>query len=266
MSTSKVAPVVDSARVQLARNNLKEALTKFLKQAGSAAADAVLATEKKLNKLRKAPKDDDEELRYLTASYQSIDWESIVSDVEDELEEAASEGGMEALLQVDFSDADMISAANDIAAAFAKKRSAELVGMKYNDAGELVQNPNAKWAITETTRDDLRDLIEQSFEQETPIDELAEAIRDAATFSEARAEMIANTEVQRAQVSGSLDTWKQTGLNIELSWQLSNLDPCVICLAFSEDGPYPLKSAPVPVDDSHPNCRCVLRVESVEAA
>lgn len=37
-----------------------------------------------------------------------------------------------------------------------RSSAAEMVGMKYDAEGNLVPNPSAKWAISETTRDELR--------------------------------------------------------------------------------------------------------------
>lgn len=233
----------------------------FLSEAATAAAAAVLAARKTPSKVLKA--DDDRELQYLAAAYQAIEWESVVHDVEDDLEDAAEESGLEALLAIKMSNADMISVVNEIAADFASRRAAEMVGMKYDEDGALVENPDAKWAISDTTRDDLRDLIEQAFKQEAPIADLAQSIMEAGTFSAARAKMIADTEVQWAQARSSVETWQHSGLVIKTDWQVSNLDPCVVCLAFSEGGPYPLKTTPIPVEDSHPHCHCVLRVASV---
>jgi hypothetical protein len=62
---------------------------------------------------------------------------------------------------------------NEAAVAWAKDRSAELVGMKYVD-GELVPNPRAEWSIEETTRDTIRDLVTQATEEGWSMDDLAD--------------------------------------------------------------------------------------------
>jgi hypothetical protein len=50
---------------------------------------------------------------------------------------------------------------------FAASRAAELVGRKYNEAGELVENPNAQWAINDTTRDWLKGEIRDAVALQT---------------------------------------------------------------------------------------------------
>src|SRR5205807_1478652 len=102
------------------------------------------------------------------AAQAELDWRSIAEEVEDDLYEATREGGLHGMMQLEISDQDMINAVNAVARDFAEKRAAEMVGMKWVD-GELVENPRAEWAISETTRDDLRRIIKQAFEDETPI-------------------------------------------------------------------------------------------------
>ena len=60
----------------------------------------------------------------------------------------------------------MISAANTAAEAYSRERVAELLGMKYTDDGLLVTNPDARWAISDTTRDRLRTIVADAFKQE----------------------------------------------------------------------------------------------------
>lgn len=245
------------AKIAKAEERLKETFEKFLQKAGKQAAAAVL---KHSTKLAKA--DDESDYKMLaSAAYSSIDWEPLVSQVEEDLEEIVESGALDGLLQIEISDQDLFAEANTIARDFAKERAAELVGMTYDAQGSLVANPDARWAISDTTREDLRDLIEAAFEQETPITQLAEDIRDSAMFSEYRAEMIAATEVQRAQILGMVDIWTESGIVETVIWQVSGLGPCDIC-AENEDEEVKL-GAVFPSGDQyppvHPFCRCVLR-------
>lgn len=91
-------------------------------------------------------------------------------------------------------------AVNREAAALAEARGAELVGKRIV-AGVLIDNPDAKWTITEPTREWLRQAITSAFEESMSPDQLGKLIRSNYAFSSARAELIARTEV------GNLNVW-----------------------------------------------------------
>jgi SPP1 gp7 family putative phage head morphogenesis protein len=143
-----------------------------------------------------------------------------------------------------------------------------------------VTNPNAvKWArehaaetitgISETTRENIRDLVERAFEEQFDVDRLTDEITDLIG-DEDRAETIARTEVMRASNEGQLQAWEQAtsaGLLIgteEKEWIVTPDDRlCPIC--------EPLDGVRVGMRESfdtevgrlegppaHPNCRCVL--------
>ena len=119
------------------------------------------------------------------------DWVALSEDVSPELLVAYREGGKGALLELDISDNEMFDVINDQAVEFANDRAAELVGMKYVD-GELVPNPDAEWAITESTREQLRDLAVKALTDGMSVDALKTAIIASQSFSDMRAEMIAH--------------------------------------------------------------------------
>lgn len=255
----QLVPKPDYAqKIEDAEERLVETFTNFLAKAGKAAAAAVL---KKTSKLAKAD-DDPSDWKYIaSAAYAAIEWEPLVQEIKEDIEEVVQNGALDGLGQLSISDEDLFSAANTMAADYAHERAAELVGMKYTADGNLVTNPDAQWAISETTREDLRDLIESAFEQETPITQLSADIRDSQMFSEYRAQMIAATEVQRAQILGTVEIWKESGLVETVIWQVSALGPCSEC-AENQDEEVKLGSA-FPSGDQyppvHPFCRCVLR-------
>lgn len=190
---------------------------------------------------------------------------SIPAEIRPALESAAQSGLTQAVMQIDIGDSSMITGVNDQAKAWSTKRAAELVGMSYDDDGELIPNPDAKWAITDRTRDDIRRLIEEAFDSgEMSAAELQDAAVAAGTFNVSRARLIARTEIARAQVQGHLSMWKASGVVSKLSWSLSEDEACQQCISLSENGPYPIETAPVPIDDSHPQCRCVVTAELSE--
>lgn len=207
-----------------ARNRIESACRKvFSKQREKATTEAKRLLKARKGKLRKDEPSDEsaEETAYLI--YEAIEtyWEQLPYEVESAIEEASRTGAAEGIIQLEISDGDMIQAANTIAQEYARKRAAELVGMKRTEDGELVPNPNAKWAISETTRDDLRELITDAFSKETPLDELVQNIAEAGMFSDSRAKLIANTEVANAQVSGNWSVWEKSGLVREVKWLTS---------------------------------------------
>ena len=191
---------------------------------------------------------------------------NLPSEVRPALEQAMLSGINTAILQLEFHDTKMIARANTIAADFAMDRAAELVGMKYDVEGNLVENPNAEWAISDTTRDKLRRIITEAFQDETDIKVIASKIQtalqddEAGIFTDARAEMIAQTEVARAQAEGNFDVWKQSGLVETVRWTVSADEPCDEC-AGNEDEVVEFgkefQSGDI-MPPAHPRCRCVL--------
>jgi hypothetical protein len=99
-----------------------------------------------------------------------------------------------------------------------------------NEAGELIANPDARWAISDRTREKIKQIVADAFSAETPLEEVKSAIQAAAEgngiFSPARAEMIARTETMRSQVAGNVAVWKKSGLVEKVRWMVSNLEPC----------------------------------------
>lgn len=162
-------------------------------------------------------------------------------------------------------DEEAITAFNVDAAADAVDRAAELVGKKWVD-GQLVDNPNAQWAIDESTRDQIATAVTQSFVQGYGIDELQEYLEKSFAFSEARARMIARTESLRAANGGTrraLDRAKDMGINVKKVW-LAAPDSCDECLDNEDDGALDLDDDFSTGDDAppaHPNCRCSLSQE-----
>ena len=83
--------------------------------------------------------------------------------------------------------------------------------MRYNEDGDLVVNPDAEYAIADSTRDMLRGTISDALESGASNTNLAAAITDAYGFSDKRAELIARTETAFADVAGNLDAWQDSG-------------------------------------------------------
>jgi SPP1 gp7 family putative phage head morphogenesis protein len=194
------------------------------------------------------------------------EFENLPSEVRPALEQAILSGINNGILQLEIHDTSMIASANNIAAKYASERAAELVGMKYDVEGNLVENPNAEWAISDTTRDKIQRIVTQAFEGETNIKDVAAKIQtalqddEAGIFTDARAEMIAQTEVANAQAEGNFDVWKQSGLVETVKWTVSADEPCDECegnedeeVEFGKE----FQSGDI-MPPAHPRCRCVL--------
>jgi len=119
----------------------------------------------------------------------------------------------------------------------------------------LVDNPNADWSISQTTRDSLRTIVADGMERGATNDDLARDILDATTFSRDRADMIARTESAMADVNGTYAGWKASGVVAGKQFMAAP-DCCDECQ--ESDGEI------VEIDDEfsagepplHPNCRC----------
>lgn len=147
----------------------------------------------------------------------------------------------------------------------ATDRAAELVGKKWVD-GELVDNPDARWAINESTREQIAEAVVQSFQQGYGIDELQGYLEDSFGFSEARARMVARTESLRAANGGTkiaLNRAKDAGVKLKKTW-LASPDSCDDCLQNEDDGPIEMDETFSTGDSeppAHPNCRCALSAD-----
>jgi 2'-5' RNA ligase len=190
---------------------------------------------------------------------------------EPEIREAIFAGVEEGVLQLGIDDSDLLAEINTVARDWSEDRAAEMVGRKWSEDGTLVDNPDARWAISETTRDEIRDIVARAFEaKEISISDIATSVEEAGIFSESRAEMIARTEVSRAQVAGNLQTWEKSGMVQSLRWKTSASEGvCADCemnddevVQFGEAFP---SGAEQPGDD-HPNCRCSVIAEDIVEA
>lgn len=150
----------------------------------------------------------------------------------------------------------------DFVAQYAHERGADMVGRKWVD-GKLVNNPDAQWVITDTTRKEINQLIQDVVAGKLKATDLRQAIIDSDAFSKARAEMIARTELVNANAYGSLMGMYESramGLNILKGWD-STGEACPICMANTDAGFIKLeKKFPSghQCPTAHVNCMCVL--------
>ena len=173
-------------------------------------------------------------------------WDAVAEDVEDDLRIIAQAGGEEALYGLGIDDEAMLSSVNTVASDWAEKHAGKLIGK-----------------IGDTTRDEIREIVSNAFEDGSTIQELARNIRDAGAFSEQRAEMIASTEASRAEQRGNVEGWKASGvvstLHFVLSADHSGPDECDDA---AENSPYDI-DGDLPDLPIHPNCFCSLVIGSL---
>lgn len=235
---------------QRAQRRLKRAIGGYLKKKADEAADIIAA------KLGKAASEDSS--GRIESALDDVDWNwsDLPPIVEPIIAGVAVAAGHDALSDLNLFDSAMLKRMTSRAQAYAQNRAAKLVGMKLVD-GELVENPDSAWAISETTRVMLRNLVSKAVEDGASNDQLAAEIRDSAAFSSDRAEMIARTETAEAETQGTIAGWKASGVVAGKQWLVADgccdecgaLDGEIVGLDEDfEGGDPPL----------HPRCECTL--------
>lgn len=98
---------------------------------------------------------------------------------------------------------------------YAEERGAELVGKQVRIAEDgtrtVVDNPNPKWSITDSTRELLTSTVKEGIEEGWSSQRLADEIAGNFAFSESRSLTIARTELAFAHVAGHADVARETG-------------------------------------------------------
>jgi SPP1 gp7 family putative phage head morphogenesis protein len=128
-------------------------------------------------------------------------------------------------------------------------------------AGNLIPNPDARWQITDGTRDFIRTQVRDAMEGGWSNDVLATKLSDSYAFSAERAMVIARTETIRASNQGSLASYTAAGVT-EKEWTTAEDDRVSEdCEANGAQGPIPIGEDFDSGDDvppAHPNCRCTI--------
>jgi hypothetical protein len=140
----------------------------------------------------------------------AMEWNVLVGDVEPHLERAFAEGGDLAVQQAGKAAIEF-GLTDQAAVDYAEARAAEMVGMRRLEDGTLVDNPNAEWAISKTTRKQVHDLVARATKEGWTTKQLADEI-ESATMWEARADAVARSEVAIAVNQGAAETYKEAGV------------------------------------------------------
>ncbi len=244
----------DDARI----GQLKAVMVARLKAQAQRVADGVTA---RLRKFEKADKPTKLVHRATINQLLAKGWEGAPDEIAPILEGAAADTAATLIASagVDTSP-ESWDVIDEATTQLARDRAAEMVGMKWV-GGELVENPNPRWAITEDVRDELTNLVAQAEQENWSNNQLKDAILNADTFSESRADMIARTELKTIDAMSADATANATGAS-QKRWMLSaNHDQQDDCddneaadwIPIDEEFP---SGANLPPD--HPRCQCVV--------
>lgn len=193
------------------RTKLTRALAAFFE---AQASDIAAQVSDALAAIGKASTDDGDEGDGEEEILQALDfsrWKETSDLFGPALTRVAKDGAKKALIQIAVEDADTLEQANERAVEYAKARSAEMIGMKWVD-DELVPNPDARWVITDSTREMVRGLVRDASAEGWSNDSLADAMLHHYAFSEQRAAMIARTETAMADVAGNMAAYRESGI------------------------------------------------------
>lgn len=135
---------------------------------------------------------------------------------------------------------------------WAQTRGAELVGKKRLADGTLVENPNSEWAVSETSRTEVKALLDDALNEGWSPQKFAERLEQSGVFSESRAEMIARTETAIAHNAGQVRAYQAAGVDRLL---VGDGDEDFGCDCPEVDGEVCSIEWAAANPISHPNCR-----------
>jgi hypothetical protein len=152
-----------------------------------------------------------EEFIELAGAFDLSAFDKLATTLDKYLQAVAQEAAVKAVKNLAIDESGIMDVANTKAADYAKDRAAELVGRRW--AGDkLVDNPDPRWAITDGTREGLRELVEQAYQEGWTPPTLKQKILGDYTFSDSRAETIARTEMAMASTNGTVSGWRASGV------------------------------------------------------
>lgn len=199
-------------------------------------------------------------------------WAIVMAGTTNELTVAAVKAGKQVLTTLQLvDDSPMFDVVDESAVVYATARGAEMVGMRVLEDGSLVPNPDAAYAITESTREFLRSTVAQALEEGWSAQQLKQVARENYAFSSDRALTIARTELNNAHSAGALAAAKASGVVKTKTWTLgSEHDDASEC-----DCGDNADQGPIPIDEdfqsgdscpsAHPHCVCIC-VYGIESA
>lgn len=248
-----------------AGKKLGKLFAKFLKKLGKKAAKAL---KREYEKLAKADSIDE-----IIDALDTDGFAVLINPTEKILYESYNRAGAKAIGKLKFGMSDDETAAlleqvDERALAYAEARAAELVGMTYDELGELVPSANAEYAITEATREMLRATTREAVDSGMSAADFANEIEENYAFSEERAMTVARTELAFAHVEGNMAAYDESGIvTMKRSVLGSEHDVPDECNTNAAEGWIPFDQPFGSGDDAppyHPNCVCDVEVQVSE--
>lgn len=204
--------------------------------------------------------------------------DEIIAELGDDLEDVATDAGRLALQRVValgtpggggttvagigvMEVGDLFERVNEEAVRYARDRAAELVGRRVLADGSIIDNPSPRWAITQTTRDMVRDTIARGLGENLGSRAIVDELQEGFAFSASRAETISRTEIAEANSEAAMVAYRQAvviGVQLDKEWLLGP-NPCSVCVANAAqeaipmDEPFQSGHMNTP---AHPNCVC----------
>jgi hypothetical protein len=235
--------------------------------------DDAVAAARGLGKFAKAAPDPDDAERARREADEFLDrldfsdLQAIAPDLADDLSGVAADTVRRTMVQVGADGLDtLVNQVNTGAVVQARARAAELVGMRWDRDGNLVEARRVEYRIDDTTRAMLRETIASGLERNIGSDAIADEIEASYAFSDERALTIAETEVAAVNGQASLESYhaaREAGVVVRKRWW-AEPGCCAVCEANAEAGPIDLDE-PFPSGDdttpAHPKCRCVVGPE-----
>lgn len=199
------------------RTKYKKVVSKFFKTVKPVVSKQIITAYERI-----AKSETDSDVDDILAEIKFQGWDTLINPTKRVLKKIHSSGAAEALAQISFTDKEITDVLNEDALGFASERAAEMVGMKYVD-GELVENPSPVYAITDGTREYLRNTVAKAIEEGWSTQRLADAIEENEAFGDARATNIARTEIGNADIQGSMAAYRASGIVSGKYWVLGSL-------------------------------------------
>lgn len=239
--------------------NFKRKISKFFRAHKDAVTDAVWKGIVAVPATKADDNDDDNDSDNISDQLDLNFFAAIPGEIEDLLQEMAQTSSRQALVQVGADVQILLKQADEAAINWAHDHAAEMVGRKFDGAGNLIDNPNAAYSIEDSTRNMLRELIDKALNEGWSKDTLASEIGQGP-FSDSRADKIAQTELSFAHNKANLIGWQQSGV-VDQKRSLLSADHTIEdeCDENADAGWIALDDEFPSGDDQpafHPNCHC----------
>lgn len=136
---------------------------------------------------------------------------------------------------------------------YAAARGAELIGMKWIN-GQLVPNPRAEWAISDTTRDEANAMLREALDEGWSYQDFASRLEDSGLFDDSRAELVARNEIALAMAGGKAASFHEADVDYvyiydgDFDEECAARDGTIVAIEEWEAEPY-----------LHPNCTADAR-------